>query len=85
MEISTILNRLLHTSYLPDEKSGQAVFAMTNVIVLGVRGGKDGGRRCSINSIFSTRHPFPLSPRVDYVSSLRGGTMNQSADIQLNI
>jgi len=28
--ISLIIRGLLHTSFLPDEKSGQAVFAMTD-------------------------------------------------------
>jgi hypothetical protein len=32
------IHRLLHASFLPDEKSGQAAFAMTDVVVLLVRG-----------------------------------------------
>ena len=42
-EISTIHIRLLHTSFLPDEKSGQAVFAMTDHFFGGEDGEKEAG------------------------------------------
>ena len=59
--------------------------AMTNVIVLGVSGKKDGGAGILyLMGIFS-RHPFFRSRQLDHASSLRGGTTKQSADIQLNI